>query len=127
MPIQRLPLVLRHNAIQRIAHVGAHIFVVVLVQAQRARRVLDEQVQEARFVLLELRQRVCDVRGDEVRAARARGQGEGFLEPVWGGLGRWAWAWEWGTTTYHDIPVAAPQTLGLVHTTLFRGWTAGTK
>jgi hypothetical protein len=55
MPIQARPLlVLGHNAVQRIAHVGAHIVVVVLVQRQRARRVLDEQRQQPRLVLAQL-------------------------------------------------------------------------
>jgi hypothetical protein len=82
MPIQARPLlVLGHNAVQRIAHVGAHIVVVVLVQRQRARRVLDEQRQEARLVLAQLRQLARDDVRDEVRAARARGERELFLEP----------------------------------------------
>jgi hypothetical protein len=83
MSIQPLPtaLVLWHNAVQRIAHVGAHIVVVVLVQAQRARCVLDEEVDEAGLVRLDLRKLFDDVVGDEVGAARARGEGEGFLEP----------------------------------------------
>jgi hypothetical protein len=83
MPVQPGPLlVLWHNAIERITHVGADIVVVVFIQRQRARRVLDEQRQQARLVLLELRQLARDDVGDEVRAARARGERELFLEPA---------------------------------------------
>lgn len=49
MPIQSfsVSLILRHNPIQRIRHVGPDIIVPVLIQAQRAARMLDEQVQDA--------------------------------------------------------------------------------
>ena len=58
MPIQPRPLlVLRHYTIQRIAHIGAHILIPVFVQAQRAGRVLDEEVQDADFVGAEFGER----------------------------------------------------------------------
>lgn len=65
MQIQALPLlVLGHYPVQRRAHVGPHIFVPVLVQRQGARCVLDEQVQEPRLVVLDLRQLFEDRVGD---------------------------------------------------------------
>lgn len=75
MSIQ-LPLpILRRNPVQRIAHVCPHILVPVLVQAQRAARVLDEQVQQARLVRADLGQFGEDVVGYEVGAACAGGEG----------------------------------------------------
>jgi hypothetical protein len=54
MPIEALSLlVLWHNAVQRRAHISANIGVVVLVQRERAGRVLDEEVQEAGLVALD--------------------------------------------------------------------------
>ena len=73
--------VLGHNAIQRIRHVGPHIRVVVFVERQRARRVLDEEGQEADFVVSDLRQLLGDVVGDEVRATAARRERKRLLEP----------------------------------------------
>lgn len=42
---------------------------------------LDEQVEKADLVVLDLGQGARDVVGDEVGAARAAGEGELFLEP----------------------------------------------
>jgi hypothetical protein len=82
MQVQTLALlILRHNPVQRRAHVGAYVFVVVLIQAERARCVLDEEVQQPGLVALDLRQLFQDGVGYEVRAPAARGQGELFLEP----------------------------------------------
>ncbi|KAL9036121.1 MAG: hypothetical protein Q9214_006276, partial [Letrouitia sp. 1 TL-2023] len=62
--------ILDHDPIQRIRHVEPHVVVPVLVQAQRAARVLQEQVQQARLDVLERRrQRGRDVARDEVGAA----------------------------------------------------------
>jgi hypothetical protein len=65
MPIQALSLlVLRHNAVQRRAHISAYIGVVVLVQRERAGRVLDEEVQEAGLVALDFGNLLEDLVGD---------------------------------------------------------------
>jgi hypothetical protein len=74
-------LILGHNPVQRIAHIRAYIFIPVLVQTERARRVLHEQVQETCFVRLELGEFVGYRRGYEVGAATACGECELFLEP----------------------------------------------
>lgn len=74
MPINIPPAILRRNPIQRVAHVLAHVVVVVLVEAERAARVLDEQVQQADLVGAQLGQLGLDERRDEVRAARLRRQ-----------------------------------------------------
>lgn len=50
MPIKIPLVILRRNPIQRIAHIRAHIIVTVLVQRERAARVLHEEGQEADFV-----------------------------------------------------------------------------
>ena len=42
---------------------------------------LDEEVEDADFVLLDLREFFEDVVGDQVAAARAGREREGFLEP----------------------------------------------
>jgi hypothetical protein len=82
MPVQPLPLlVLGHDAVQRIRHIRAHIFVVVFVERQCAGRVLNEEVQQTRLVGFYLRERGRDVVGYEVGATGAGGQREGFLEP----------------------------------------------
>jgi hypothetical protein len=44
--------------------------------------VLDEEVEQAGFVGLNFGEFLEDVVGDEVGAAGARGEDEGFLEPV---------------------------------------------
>lgn len=58
-----------------------HFTIPVLVQTQRAARVLDEQIQESDFVVLDLRDFFLDDVGDEVAAATFRRQGEGLLCP----------------------------------------------
>lgn len=81
MPI-KIPLpIRRRNPVQRIAHIGAHILVPVLVQRERAAGVLHEQVEHADFVIAEFGELGEDFVGYEVGAAGARGEGEGFLEP----------------------------------------------
>lgn len=92
MPIQPLPRVvvlLRHDPVQRIAHVGPDIRVPVLVHAQRAAGVLHEEMQDADPVVLDLWQLRRYLVGDEVGAARPGGHGERSLEPGHGaGRGR---------------------------------------
>ena len=81
MPIE-IPLpIRRRNSVQRIAHIGAHILVPVLVQRERAAGVLDKQVEHADFVVADFGELGEDFVGYKVGAAGARGQGEGFLEP----------------------------------------------
>ena len=83
VPVQALALlVFRHDAVQRRGHVRAHVLVVVLVQTQRARGVLDEEVEEARLVVFQLGELFEDCVGDEIGAPAAGGEGELFLEPV---------------------------------------------
>jgi hypothetical protein len=83
MNIQPLaPLGLWHNPIQRGTHIRPDILVVVLVQTQCARCVLNKQVQKTGLVFLDLWQLFQDRVGDEVGAPAARGEGELFLEPV---------------------------------------------
>ena len=85
MPIQ-IPLPIhRRQPIQRIAHIRAHVVIPVLVERQAAAGVLDEQVQQADFVVAQFGELGGDVVGDQVAAARARGEREGFLEPGHGG------------------------------------------
>jgi hypothetical protein len=82
MPIHPLSLlILRYDAVQRSAHVGAHIGIVVLIERQRAGRVLYEEREQADFVGAEFGELFEDLGGYEVGAAGARGEGEGFLEP----------------------------------------------
>ena len=83
-PLGRVPVPgpLWRDAVQRVEHVGAHVGVPVLVEAQRAARVLREEVQQADAHAGELGGELAlDERGDEVRAARARGEDEGLLTP----------------------------------------------
>jgi hypothetical protein len=83
MPIQPLPLlVLRHNAVQRRAHVGAYIGVVVFVQRERARCVLDKEVEQACFVGLYFGDGLEDLVGYKVGAAGPAGERDRFLCPV---------------------------------------------
>ena len=81
MPIQ-IPLPIhRRQPIQRIAHILAHLVIPVLVERQPAARVLDEQVQQADFVVAEFGEFGGDVVGDEVAAAGARGKSKRLLKP----------------------------------------------
>ena len=81
MPINALArCILHHNLIQTITHILPDIAIPILIQTHRATRVLQEQVQETHFDVFERgRELRGDVRGDEVRAARVGGQGEGVL------------------------------------------------
>ena len=47
---------------------------------------LHEEIEHADLVVADLWQLRQDLVGDEVGAAAARGQGEGFLEPGHGGM-----------------------------------------
>lgn len=81
MPVQIALAVLGGDAIERIAHVLAHLLVPILIHAQRAARVLHKQVQQPDLVGRDLGEGGHDLAGDEVGAPRARGQGERSLEP----------------------------------------------
>jgi hypothetical protein len=83
MPIQSFlaAWVLGHDAVQRVGHVGAHVRVEVLIERERAGCVLDEEIEESGLVGFYLGELFEDVLGYEVGAARAGGEGEGFLEP----------------------------------------------
>lgn len=92
MPIQPRPLaILRRQPVQRIRHISPHILIPVLIQAERATGVLDEEIQQSDFVGRDLRERGGDVVGYEVGAPCGGGEREGLLEPghgvcrvVWG-------------------------------------------
>jgi len=73
--------VLGHDAVQRVGHIGAHIRVEVLIQTEGAGRVLYEEIEQSSLVRFYLGEFFEDVFGDEVGAAGAGGEGEGFLEP----------------------------------------------
>lgn len=81
MTINAFPrFILHDNLIQTITHILPDIAIPILIQTHRATRVLQEQVQETHFDVFERgRELRGDVRGDEVRAARVGGQGEGVL------------------------------------------------
>jgi hypothetical protein len=106
MPVHIPLLVLGRNAVERVRHVLAHILVVVLVQAEGAGRVLDEEVHEADFVGFELGELAHDFVGYEVAAAGLGGEGEGFL-----GEGH-CWWWWWVGVLGWDVVVVG-------------GWIAG--
>lgn len=81
--IQPLALLrLRHNPVQTCTHIRPNILIVVLVQAQCAGCVLDEQVQKPSFVVFNLWKLFQDRVGYEVGTARAGGESELLLEPV---------------------------------------------
>lgn len=72
---------LRRDPIEGVGHVGPDLLVPVLVDAERAARVLHEQVHQPDPVRRDLRQGRHHLGRDQVAAARAGGQGEGLLEP----------------------------------------------
>ena len=80
VPVHRALRVLWRNAVQRISHILAHSRIGVLVQAERAGGVLDEEVHDTDFEVFELGELASDFVGDEVAAARFGGEGELFLE-----------------------------------------------
>jgi len=86
MSIQITRLIHRHNPIQRITHILPYILIPILIQRQRAARMLHEQMQQSDLDVAQLRQFGQDVVGDQVGAARARWEREGLLEPdcCWG-------------------------------------------
>ena len=61
--------ILNNNPIKRITHIPPNIIIPILIQTQRATRMLQEQVQEAAFHVFDLRERGHDVLGYEVGAA----------------------------------------------------------
>lgn len=70
MPIQPAGLlILRHQSVQRVRHVRSHVVIPVLVEAERAARVLDEEIQEADFVRGDFGEGGRDVVGYEVGTA----------------------------------------------------------
>ena len=110
MPVDLLPLLplIRRDPLQRVRHVLAYVLVPVLVEAERARRVLDEEVQEADAVRGDLGELARDAVGDQVGAARGRREGELLLEPHrrgvggWGGLEEVVDVWEEGEEEEED-------------------------
>jgi len=90
VPVQIPFGVFGRQAVQGVGHVLAHVLVVVFVQAEGARGVLDEEVQDADFVGFELGELAGDFVGYEVAAAGFGGEGEGFL-----GEGHCLWWWWW--------------------------------
>lgn len=86
LPFRRMPIkvplaIIRRNAIQRVTHIRADVIIPVLVQRETAASMLDEEVQDAALVVAQLGQFGDYLVGDEVAAAGAGGEGEGFLEP----------------------------------------------
>lgn len=81
VPVQISLPVLGRDAVERVRHVVAHILVPVLVQAERARCVLDEEVEQADLVVAQLGQLALDVVGDEVGALGIGREVDGLLEP----------------------------------------------
>lgn len=80
VPVQHTLLVLRRKAVQRISHVGAHSRIGILVKRETAGSVLNEEVHDADFEVLDLWDLARDFVGDEVAAARLGGEGELFLD-----------------------------------------------
>lgn len=70
MSIQLLALgtLRRRNAVEGIAHVGAHVVVPVLVETEGATGVLNEQIQDSNLELPQLGQLADDVVRHEVGA-----------------------------------------------------------
>ena len=81
MPVQIPLAILRRDPIECVAHVLPDFFVPVLVQREGAGCVLDEEVEDADFVVAELGEFAGDGVGDQVGAPGALGEGEGLLEP----------------------------------------------
>jgi len=89
MPVQLALPVLRSDAVQSVGHVFADVLVVVLVQAEGAGRVLDEEVHDADFEVFDLGDLARHFVGDEVAAAGFGGEGELFLEKGHGDCRLW--------------------------------------
>lgn len=85
MSVQIALLIGRGNAVQSIAHIRADIVVKVLVERDGAAGMLDEQVEHADLVVAQFGELGEDIVGDEVGAAGAGGEREGFLKPGHGG------------------------------------------
>ncbi len=84
------------DAVEGVAHVGADVVVPVLVEGERAARVLHEQVQQPDAVLPQLRlQLLHHVLRHQVRAPRPRRQRELLLEPGHRGRRRGRGQWWW--------------------------------
>ena len=75
--------IIRHDALQRVRHVGEHVRVPVLVERQRARRVLHKQVHQPDAQRRDELPELCGHLGrDEVAPARARrAERDGLLGP----------------------------------------------
>jgi len=80
MSVQHTLLILRRKTVQRISHVGAHSRIGILVERETAGSVLDEEVHDADFEVLDLWDLAGDLVGDEVAAARLGREGELFLD-----------------------------------------------
>lgn len=78
--VEHALLVLWRKAVQSVSHVGAHGGIGILVEGEAAGSVLDEEVHNADFEVLDLWDLARDFVRDEVAAARLRGEGELFLE-----------------------------------------------
>lgn len=77
----QIPLtILGRQTVERVAHVLAHFLVPVLVERQGAGGVLDEEVENADFVVFQLGELAGHFVRDEVAAAGLGGEGELFLE-----------------------------------------------
>lgn len=89
MPVQvTVPaLVLGSDAVKRVGHVSPDIAVPVLIQGERGRSVLQEEVQDARFVGLQLRESIFNVICDQVGSARGGRKGNRLLGPAHRGQG----------------------------------------
>ena len=87
---------------------------------------LDEEVQKARFVVLDLRELFQDCVGYEVGTAGAGGEGELLLKPGTKSLGHTAGERvKWVDSMYQDIVNGAVQMFGLVQSSVLRGAAAG--
>ena len=71
--VEHALLVLWRKAVQRVSHVGAHGGIGILVEGEAAGSVLDEEVHDADFEVLDLWDLACDFVRDKVAAARLRG------------------------------------------------------
>jgi hypothetical protein len=68
-----------HRAVEPGIEVGAHFGRGILVQGQRGRGVLNQEVEKADLEVGELWQRAQHLAGDQVDAARARLEADGPL------------------------------------------------
>ena len=90
VPVQHTLLIFRRKAVQRVSHVGAYCGIGILVERETAGSVLDEEVHDADFEVLDLWDLAGDLVGDEVATARLGREGELFLEERHAGR-LWLW------------------------------------